>query len=239
MKIHLVSLIAADLDYDIIDFWIEHYKKLKLDTYTAFLHYEQSKKHPEVKEKLEANYFLVKYAFGAFQRGLLRLNVMNGFCCHIPDNDFILSVDSDEFQEWPRNNVAYALNDGGIDAFYGQLIDCYSNELKEAVNDIPLRLQYPYRYIDLEIKINPKSVCLLSKKICVARNKLPVDFLGSHDMSSLHSTNGVGLFSKRDILTIRHYRWRASLKERWIGKNAYSEEEINKMMEKANSLIPE
>jgi hypothetical protein len=211
MKIHLVTLIAPDLDYDIVDFWISHYTSMDIDTYTAFIHTDLAGKHPEVEVKLRQAGFKIAYAYGAFGDCDLRVNVMNGFASVIPEGDYILAVDSDEFQQWPEGQIKKHME--GIDLFEGYLIDCFGDELLEADPDIPLDVQYPNRAKHLEEQLSSECKPMKQTKVCIAKNILPVCFKGSHELNSDLPHKNIS-HRTRGTLDVLHYKWRKSAGDR-------------------------
>lgn len=217
-KIHFLALVAPDFDYDILLNWMDHYYKLKLDTYTAFIHKDLcNDKYKWLLNALTEHGFRISYVEGPFGNSTLRLNVMNAFAMNIPDDEYIMVADSDEFQQWPENDVRKALLNGEIDVIEGTLIDCFTDKLIEADNS-HLHFQYPKRTINLEGFLSPRHHNKINK-ICVAKNKFPVCFCGSHVFNS--SIPGKKLshnMRTRSGIEVLHYRWRATLKKRLKAK---------------------
>lgn len=218
-KIHFVALIAPDLDRDILLNWMFHYHSLKLDTYTAFIHKDLCNDNNKwLVSALQKHGFRVTYVHGAFGDCDLRVNVMNVFAMSIPDNDYIMSADSDEFQQWPNDDVRTPLLNGSVDVIKGELIDKFSDTLKEYDGSESLQEIYPYSAKGLDMQIDPEYKTNL-QKICIAKNKLPVCFKGSHDFNSSIPNKKLGSnLIARSGIRVHHYRWRDTLLKRLSGK---------------------
>lgn len=234
MKIHLITLMAIDLDWDILDFWIDHYKKLDIDTYTVFVHIEQSLKHlNEGTQKLKDAGFNVCPVHGGNQYcEELRDTVMKAYLLNIPKDEFILTVDSDEFQMWPDNDIHQSMMHGEIDLMEGYLIDCFNTTLKPAEPHIPLDIQYPKRVKHLEKRLFPtdkKISNMHQEKICCHKNIINIDFYGSHVIKSIPEKIK-GYFRSRGTLDVLHYKWRATTKQRLLTKPWYDEYKTNKIL---------
>lgn len=233
MKIILGALIAPDLDFDIVDLWIDHYKKLELDEYRITIHKEMCVEHSEVVYKLQSNGFKVYYISGTFRDGQLRASAFKQMLKDVDPEDYVLSVDSDEFQQWGEHaNVREILLNGEIDAIEGEMVDCYGDELIEAVPDIPLEIQYPHKARNLETAIHPDGPIQMPKKICVAKHKMSVCYIGSHDITTKFLPEGLtGQFRVRGIMPVYHFKWRASAAKRLATKQYVSETHVKNILE--------
>jgi hypothetical protein len=221
-KIHFAAVVAPDLDYDLMLKWVAHYYNLQLDSYTIFIHKEHDKKHPEVKSYFDEFGFKVSYCHGDWQDGKLRANVLNGFNAALPENDYIMTADSDEFQMWPNDDVRHCLFHGEIDAIFGNVVDRYDKTLHSASNEGHLEDQFPYEIDSLENEfISSSNTGMIRNHICVNKCKVPVCFVGSHDLNSALKNTG-NQFFVRGGLKILHYKWRATIKEKLATKTYYS-----------------
>jgi hypothetical protein len=229
-KIHFATVIAPDLDYDLINHWCEHYQRLQLDTYTAFIHADQNKKHPEVKEVLEKHGFKIGYGHGTWQDGKLRANVLNGFARALPQNEYIMTADSDEFQMWPNNNIREHLLNGSVDAIQGVLIDRFDTTLHNATSE-ELDSQFPLRHRNLEGKfMSNETPISIRTHICIHKISMPVCFTGSHEFNS-SLKDVIGKHIVRGEIEILHFKWRDTIRERFKTKSYHAKDADNLLKE--------
>lgn len=246
MKIHLLALMATDLDADILQHWIDHYTVLDIDTYNIFLHEEQShdyKLHAERLRDYAFNVQVVSYPGHAYTGKdkmahceKLRAIVMQGFSMTTPLHEYLLTVDSDEFQQWPEDGIKETMLDGAIHTVEGHLVDCYDSTLKPAVPDVPLAVQYPMtcRHIETMLIPNDSKIAKMKQnKICCHRNDIRISFGGSHTIMSVPH-NIKGCFRTRGEIKVFHYKWRASTKERLLTKQWYDKDKADMILNAFN-----
>lgn len=245
MKIHLITLMATNLDADILGHWIDHYNQLELFRKTVFIHEELSSR--QCIEQLEDNGFRTSLIAipprgyiedrGSKSRAISRnaesrSHVMEGYSMAVPPNEYILSVDSDEFQQWPDNDIIKIMMHGQIHSMDGQLIDCFDNVLKSAVPNIPLDVQYPKRATQLEYNLYPNmhnTAKLALGKICCHRNDIRIEYGGSHKVMAMPNRLK-GCFRSRAGLEVLHYKWRANARERLLTKPWYTENTVDNVI---------
>jgi hypothetical protein len=174
-----------------------------------------------VKEMLNDNGINTCPAYGDFQNGKIRLNIFNAFKELMPDNDYLLTVDGDEFQQYRTFDIHGMIAENPVDFYTGYLVDCYNDVLTECTNE-DLNIQYPKRIKDLEL-IATKDLDIpktwYSSKIVIARAWVPVCFIGSHDVNlHLMPEHKKGRFVCKGEVEVLHFRWRKTLEARLRSK---------------------
>lgn len=227
--IHFASFMNPNWDIDLLPHWIAHYKALELDTYTVYLHIpkcENDIASLSAKKMLEKRGFTVIFVNGDFRDGALRNETLTAFRLTLPQNDFLMTADSDEFQMWTKKPGEVMSN---RDVMTGFLMDVYDSSLHDANSYEGLTYQYPYRLRELERVIfkDCPDPNLNYGKICIARAGVPVCFVGSHEING-DAGHGLRVSSEVEIL---HFRWRTSVLNRLMAKTYYKLEHLNAIMD--------
>jgi len=232
-KIHFAALVGVEVDYDLLPWWIPHYRALGLDSYTVFLHEcRNENRNIEALVLLKSAGFRVhpvpenalreSPAWPGAPDGVRR-TLLGSFAKALHPDDYLVTADGDEIQEWeenPREAVAR-----GVAVVLGQLIDRFDDTLHDAIPGKTLLESYPSEHPDLHSFF--RKVSLVSKKICMAPASFPVEYSGSHDL-----TLGAKFPPRCTVsgtLRVLHFHWRKSAATRVRGRSYWSPEEISAM----------
>lgn len=234
-KIHLVALIGAKVDADILPYWVRHYKTLELDSYTVFLHESGM---PSMDNALQRMLLLDGFRVTMVPENALRDNpimpncpdmvrsiLFESFALGLPQNDYLITADGDEFQQWgvlPREAVAR-----GVRVMLGRLTDCFDDYLHPVKPEMSLEENYPIRHENLVAQFC-KEYRLNQNKICMAPVGFPVDYSGSHDVKRGHVDVTPRMLTSGP-LEVLHYRWRGSALTRSQGRRYWTEEDLQAM----------
>ncbi len=213
-EIHFAALIGVDVDADFLPWWLPFYAALALDSYTVFLHeslYESRNR--------EAETLIRKYGFSVRRvpENALRDNpdmpgcpegvrrtLIKTFAATLHPNDFLITADGDEIQQWPEN--PHSVVKRGVTVMFGRMVDRYDDTLHNPYPGKTLEENYPGEIDDLHVYFNDFS--LVQKKICMAPANFPVEFSGSHDFTQGEKIPSVAVYS--GPIRVLHYRWRES-----------------------------
>lgn len=232
-KIHFAALVSVALDSEMLPWWIPHYQALLLDSYTVFLHTCGDPWRDKIAaDLLRRERFIVQPLHPDAVKTCgtpgapdgLRKSCMEFFSSISDENDFLITADADEFQEWresPREAVAR-----GVSVVLGRLVDCYDENLHAPLVHQTLANSYPYRAEDLASHFN--SFRLNQKKICMAPMKYPLEYSGSHEPRPGASLPPGVVTGPIDVL---HYRWRANALDRVRGRSYWPDAALEKMKE--------
>lgn len=209
---------------DLIHHWIRHYQAFDFDDYSVTLNSQKEnfRALDEAYSIFRAAGFSVSRNLGRFDAGKLRRQIMNLYCSGFDKNDFIVTADSDEFQNVKENYRDFASD---YDIIYGKLVDRYDDTLHNADPDVPLSSQYPYA-ADLEkiiiktFRLPPGAwIEMRKEKVLCSRVNIPVAFGGSHCVYPSHTE----LFAYHpDIFDVYHYTWRESIIPRMCGRHYFN-----------------
>lgn len=224
-KIIFASLFGIHYDADLAIPWVNHYKQFDINEFIIFLH---SKNDNDIKLK-EFKKFFESHKFKAhivnempefnqkFYDGGLRKRVLTAINKSIDYNDYLITADSDEFQQIPDS---YRESVNSKDILCGVLVDRYTDKLKKYNPDLPLETQYPLkgdvseRVYEIADKRFFKIFNWVSNdKIIMAHGKMPVAFGGSHRMYDGYE-NKFTYANKDNPIPINHYRWRENVIDR-------------------------
>ena len=243
MKIHFVSFYGVDFDMDLLPYWCHWYRDRKFDSYTVFLHRYPDKVLEYDIEAFRLHGFDVRIApCKPYTDGHIQKTILSPFASSLPQEDFLVVADADEFQCSPESilpiNYRKALKE--YDMLFGGLCDFYGNSLEECLTD-PF-LQYPHMEPNegaLQSSFTPPWMpgadaqalpgCLTwsmkkdnpwpatrRTKILAARCGAGVDFSGSHGTLE-GSTNIKVDFGYR----VAHCPWIASVTKKMLAKSYY------------------
>lgn len=236
-QLHFLSLLGVDIDLDILPIWIIHYKKFKCDSYFCFLHAKDNQDDNYLKAKylLENNGFKTQFVGGPFGDGNLRNNIFNAYLQNLNPQDYVMTADTDEFQDWwEPEGVKEMLIENNIDFITGKLYDCFGEKLED-VKSYDLIQQYPYIIDNLENVINVEGVPIRRDKICISKVWVPVCYIGSHDLNyHFLPPEKRGMFRVRGDIRVLHFKWRGSLKKRLESKTYYKDHHVKKILEYFN-----
>lgn len=217
-KIHFATMVGIDVDSDLFSWWLPYYKSLKLDSYTAYLHSSLDENLNEGSKRLfqEYGFNVVMLPEGVVRDNAIRCNepgigvrsfLFDALALTFPKQDFLVTADGDEIQEWPENPRSYI--ERGIRIVIGEHVDCFDETLHAPDTEKTLDENYPLRYNNLSTLWRPKDDPYNPRKICLAPVRYPVDYSGSHDVKKefmLAAPRAVA----SGILNVLHYRWRHS-----------------------------
>lgn len=229
-KIHFASLFCVDFDLDLLPFWTEHYLSFRFDDYNVWLNTQRNntEKLNYAFKYLSERGFNVTIEHGQFVNGSLRAKVMEEYVSTLPKNDYLVTADSDEFQNMDGDYCSLIRQ---YDVVNGILVDRYDDTLHPASSSItPGRVraslsdQFPhegcveqqiiYDYLNGDAS---KWPVVRRSKIMAARAGIPVSFGGSH-FAFTHREN---IRYSPEHYTVYHYTWRNSILERMGGKHYY------------------
>lgn len=235
-RIHLVALIGVGVDADILPFWVRHYKALQFDSYTVFLHScgEAGKDRAIEKMLLMDGFRVVMVPENALRDNpimpncpdMVRSILFDSFCLGLPQKDFLVTADGDEFQEWYEK--PHELVSRGIKVLYGRLIDCFDETLHRVNPEMSLHDNYPMRDADLGLRFR-LGPTLNQNKICMAPVSMPVDYSGSHDIKRGQSDSVFTHMVSSGPIDVLHYRWRDSAITRARGRRYWTDADLLRM----------
>lgn len=244
------SLFGVDLDFDLLPFWIEHYKKYQFDEYEIYLHSGKNDKDRLLDASLmlhSAGFFAHAVDPVSYRRPddcidastTLRNIVLDAHvkkCRPIfGDDSYLVVADSDEFQRMPDT---YRSVIGDYDYVFGELIDRYDTTLHNADPDIELSVQFPFAgdvhdIIRKEHCRDARWFYLHKTKILAAKLSVPVNYVGSHNLfGELAGNTRADLYSVLDEMNgekpilIDHYTWRETIIDRMCYRPYYTSEQI-------------
>lgn len=233
-KIHFAALVGVEVDSDLLPWWIPHYRAMNLDSYTVFLHEsldEEKNRQAEILLLTLGNFSVRRVPENALRESPawpgapdgVRRAILGTFAKSLHPQDFLITADGDEIQEWeenPREAVAR-----GVAVVLGQLIDRFDDTLHDALPGKTLLESFPAEHPDLHSFF--RKVSLVSKKICMAPASFPVEYSGSHDL-----TLGEKFPPRCTVsgtLRVLHFHWRKSAASRVRGRSYWGADEIAAM----------
>lgn len=233
-KIHFVSMVGVAVDDDLFPYWIPHYKALRLDSYTVFLHESgDARRDAAAFTRFTREGFRVTFV----PKDALKLNpikpgspdavrriLLETFALALPLTDYIITADGDEFQDWmesPRDALQR-----GIGLILGEQLDCFDETLHAPDPLKSLDENYPIR--EYNVAARWRKVLLNQHKICMAPADYPVEYSGSHEVRLGHHAT-----LKRPLasgpIDVLHYRWRESVLSRIEGRSYWDDEDVSGM----------
>lgn len=233
-KIHFVSMVGVVVDEDLFPYWIPHYKALRLDSYTVFLH-----ESGDERKDAAAFALFTKEGFRTtfVPKDALRLNpikpgspdavrriLLETFALALPPTDYIITADGDEFQDWvelPSEAVKR-----GVGLMLGEQLDCFDDTLHAPDPKKSLDENYPIR--EYNVAARWRKVPLNQHKICMAPADYPVEYSGSHEVRLGYAGRFHRLAASGPI-DVLHYRWRESVLRRVEGRSYWDDEDVSKM----------
>lgn len=225
MKTHFISLVGLDFDTDLIPHWVDYYRAYEFDYYVVWLHVNgDTEEDPSLlrqawQDYFEGHGFSVHQAYGNFKNGTLRVTCLKPYHRGVPDGDYLICADSDEFHQISKEEYQEHFRNG-VEVISGELRERYGDTLKQAEPDSPLCEQYPNRG-ELD-KVVPQSHYFapgVRAKILAVRSNVHVSYIGSHRTTSPYSIEKGGYI-------VDHYTCRESLIRRMRGKTYYHPEAI-------------
>jgi hypothetical protein len=227
-------MIGVAVDDDLFRYWIPHYKALKLDSYTAFLHESGDERRDAAAFSLfTAHGFRVTFvpkdalASNPIKPGspdAVRRILLETFALALPNTDYIITADGDEFQEWME--APHDALKRGVGLVLGEQLDCFDETLHAPDPEKSLDENYPIR--EYNVAARWRKVPLNQHKICMAPADYPVEYSGSHEVRLGHSARLFRLAASGPI-DVLHYRWRESALLRVKGRSYWDDEDLNKM----------
>ena len=168
-KIHLRTCIGVEYDLPLIPYFIEYYKDLGVDEFHITL-----SSPSEGHENLEpAKLLLQKYEIKPFAiwigpyREHIRGNYLNKMVKHLGANEWVLTADCDEFQEYPAGLHEFVdkLDGDGITWVEGGVVDrtTKTGEIPEKLdNAATLFEQFPSKCNIHRLKQEPKGGVIIN-----------------------------------------------------------------------------
>jgi len=236
-NIRFVSFLGVDVDSDLLPYWISHYKKLRFDSYTVFLHQSLIPlKNDYAYDLLHDAGFDIRWidhvALAPREDGQIPLDVAKVFHLenfakqshHKPD--FLCVADGDEFQEW--NRFPHEEIERGIGVVLGTLVDRFDDTLHNPREPLSLERNYPISHENLSSLF--MDTPYLTLKYCMFPSAMPINYIGCHAVKLGQEWKGAGEFTTGPI-EVKHYRWRKSVIERVKNRFYWSDESTKKVLE--------
>jgi hypothetical protein len=234
MKIHFLSIVGVDFDLDLFYPFVRYYQARKFDSYTIFLHSEKGPIDPSIILDFENEGFDVRIAHGLFKEGLVRKVYFDNFARNLPENDFLVTADFDEFHCTKNHDpLDYRKLLEEYDVLYGYLADRHSNNFDEAhaADFRSLLFQYPFEDEDWNTSpfraftppwLHTKSWPIgFRHKIIAARAGVDMNFIGSHNINFVSHTDKLN-----GDLKIAHFAWREGAAKKLAVKSYFSIENL-------------
>lgn len=232
MHTHFIALVGLDYDTDLLPYWVDYYREYGFDEYRVWLHVNGDEEaHPDPRrvrygELFRDNGFYVEQAYGEFANGALRMRCLKGYQRTLPDDDFVICADSDEFQILSKDDY-FDLMKCGFEVISGELRDRFDFTLHNPEPLIfgdpvrmPLHVQYPLHGNVAQIAkqtVEPASCC--RAKVLAAKASVNVSYIGSHRVSGSKHREAKGYI-------VDHYTCRESYLRRMGGKTYFRPEQI-------------
>lgn len=238
MKIHFTSLFSIDYDVDLFTPWIEHYLKFRFDTYRIFFHTNHEKEifEDDILKVVKERYPEVKCSFvengEVFECGSLRIKILGGYLKTLPQDDYTVIADSDEFQALPSKWYRELISK--YDCICGKLTDRWGDTLKDySHNGTSIYDQYPregnfFEYIDHPMKSHTGHLGGRNK-ILSHRVGLGVNLLGSHSLKGgklVHESN----LNYCDGFRVLHFTFRSTYIKRMMERTYYTTDDIYRVL---------
>lgn len=228
MRIHFASIVNAELDLDLLEHWAKYYQGFGFDTYKVWLHSTNPEKFSKELHLAEAIFrtyhFMCERIEGDFRAGQLRSKALYPYQLSLPDRDYLVISDSDEFQQVQD----YRKELEGKIALLGHLVDKFDTTLHDAIPSIPISEQFPNTgIVEKLIRRTLRWPVLARSKVLVARIDCKMELQGSHFVTG---KNGEDL-KLDDKYEVHHYSFRKSYPYRMLGKEYYTSEHIAAMIE--------
>ena len=216
-KIHLRTCIGVEYDLPLISPFIEHYKALGVDEFYITLsspteEHENFSKGKAILSKYDIDPFAIW--IGPYREGV-RNQYLHKMISHLSNNEWILTADCDEFQEYPSDLHTFSseLDKEGDTWVHGGVIDRVANggEIpKKLDRNLTLAEQFPIKCNMHRLKPESPSkggaiinnekfmpkVMLHKKNITlVAGNHFPINSQRKNNKKHKH------------ILNVNHFKW--------------------------------
>lgn len=237
-KFHFAALIGVDYELDIFDHWANYYLDMRFDTYTIFLHREKGSIPNCLVKHVKDKGFMVECFDGSHADGRLRGEVCRYHASKLPDNDFLITADGDEYQSCPGFPGAvkeippnYRLLEKHFDLITGFMSDRWGDSLEESEGD-PF-IQYPYEETftgDIQKNVVPHFLNpdlwrqTRRTKILAARAGYKTGFEGSHLMSETPSNARIA-----EGFRVVHFAWRESARRKVAVKSYFTLENLDEV----------
>jgi len=232
MKIHFLSLVGVDYDLDLFPEWAEYYLSQKLDSYTVFLHRENG----DISRNIISDYknagFDVKTIDGPFSCGCNRSAYFRNFADNLPEGDFLITADADEFQAMDNGSrIDYRDMLSRYDVLWGLLEDRYAETLENCYHD-PFK-QYtlieeytgePIKKLSIPHLGNGPKTDMVRTKILAAPAGAPVEYKGSHILKYVPGNYRIFMDCK-----VIHFAWRENAARKLALKPYFPKENLEAM----------
>lgn len=227
MKIHFVTLFGLKFDFDLVDYFITHYKAMNLTSYKVFLHLsgdwdkdvEAGKKFLDAGfdvENIDAEKVCGVSKAAVHPGGFYKEPLLKAYVETLPPADYVMVADSDEFQEWEKSPFEYS----AFDLVEGVLYDKFATVgLPKVDKTKTLDENYPVGHpcISSLWRKHPFKI----EKILLFKAKVPVSLSGCHFVEG----GRIGLKSPLKVARVLHYRWRENVLERIKDRYYYDDED--------------
>jgi len=254
-KIHFAALFGVDYELDLMYFWLSYYRDMNLDSYKVFLHREEGNIGNDIIRQFKMEGFNVECVGGPQGNGMLRKVLLGHYASTLPEEDFLVTADADEFQSCPRLNGCAGYGDYHVgvvdpappdyrrllekyDCMTGFMTDRYADRLETGYK-WPFA-QYPFEEPFTREYLKAFTPPYLRKtkwpetrrtKILAARCGYEVGYEGSHCAMSLPSNARIA-----EEFRVYHFAWRESARLKAVAKSYYTIENLSEIF---GGKIPE
>lgn len=243
-KIHFLTLLGVKFDTDLFSPFVRFYLARKLDSYKVLLHSEDGYVDHNLLSDFRNAGFKTIIVDGKFSNGKLRGEHFRNIARDLPDDDFLVTADFDEFHCTPDYDpLDYRKLLREYDVLCGMLADRYSSKLENAcVADFrSLLFQYSHEqtpwdstpflsFVPPWIKADNWPIGFRNK-IIAARAGAEVNYVGSHNMIAVPHDARI----KSDLKVV-HFAWREASARKMATKSYFSHDSLQSVF---SGCIPE
>lgn len=212
----LRSCISADNDFKVLPYFIKHYLNHGVENFKIVINSKklQSKELNIVREIFKQyNITIEKEWIGPYSE-YKRLDLMNQVLENVNDEDWVVSVDGDEFHQYEMkvNHLIKKAEEQNCDLIKGAIIDKISSNQRVVPfqSEIELEKQFPLKANLHSLK--QKKQCIQLKhyegcfqpKIVLHKKKVKLGE-GFHQIRNDQRNNEYKIFS--DVIEVHHYKW--------------------------------
>jgi hypothetical protein len=215
---------------DLLRHWAKHYMEYRFDSYRIYLHTRHDMDH--ASRSCFVDEMKRFYNFDAtfipdtpeFKCGSLRQKVIDGYRKTLPENDYLVVADSDEFHDIPKDDYREMIL--SHDAVTGSLVDRWSDTLSYCRQNIPPFGQYPREGNFLDEFDPPLEFAPVFTKVLSSRANIPVSFIGSHFISPSYAKKHEGDLEIMNGRKVLHFTYRDSFIRRMCERPYYRYDDV-------------
>jgi len=222
-KTHFAALFGVDYELDLLPYWLKHWTEKNFDDYMVYLHRETGDTDPEIVKLFEERGWRTCCVGGNHGDGRLRGEVLSKYALTLPENDFLITADADEF-----HLIDYKTLLPQYDIIRGFMSDYYTYELESCRMDPFEQYLFQEEFTGEYLKNFSPPFLRQSEwkhtkrtKILAARAGYKVAFAGSHVMYEVPFNAKV-----LDDQLVHHFAWRKSAAEKLAIKSYYTKENL-------------